>query len=236
MAGELRVAVIDDDYFKREGMADLLDKSPHIAVVHCLDQDEALQRPLSWWDEIDIAIVDVFDEQSPGEVGTDMYSGIPALERLKKLDVRTLAITPHREHPLIQLRIHQANVDWVYQRHEVNDLDRLVDTLRYPDASHRPSRPSDNQLGPYGASRARVNDAVQVYQQSEYHPELTEESDCETLSTTYRKLDRFRTRIASTGFRGTEHRLRLQAVPRWPDTRDYVLRLIGRWSRPDKGS
>lgn len=230
LVGELRIAVIDDDYWKREHMAQELDSSPHIAVVHALDQDTAVSWSLAQWEQIDIAIVDVFDEMAPGEIGTDMYSGIPALERLKRLEVRTLAITPHREHPMIDLRIFQANVDWVYQRHEINDLDRLVDTLRHPDAGHKPIRPSDVVLKQFGAHRALANDSVRVYERSDFYGSLTQESGRKELQTTWRKIGRFRVAIVHTGFEGTEVKTfdTVRRVPRWPDVRGYVMRVLGR--------
>lgn len=224
---ELRIAVIDDDYWKREHMAQELDSSPHIAVVHALDQDTAVQWSLAQWDAIDIAIVDVVDEMAPGEVGTDMFSGIQALERLKHIDVKTLAITPHRHHPIVELRIHQANVNWVYRRFEVNDLERLVDVLLAPAADHQPLRPTDEELARFGAHVALPNDSIRVYEQSEFHGLLTDQSGRKELGTTYRKLERFRLAVARTGFKGTEYRVS-RGGPRWPDVRSYLLRALGR--------
>jgi hypothetical protein len=204
---ELRIAVIDDDYWKREHMAQELDSSPHIAVVHALDQDTAVAWSLAQWDEIDIAIVDVVDEMAPGEVGTDMFSGIQALERLKHIDVKTLAITPHRHHPIVELRIHQANVNWVYRRYEVNDLDRLVDVLLAPASDHQPVRPADDELERFGARVALPNNSVRAYERSEFHGLLTDDSGQKELKTTYRKLERFRHAVVRTGFKGTEYRV-----------------------------
>lgn len=224
---ELRIAVIDDDYWKREHMAQELDSSPHIAVVHALDQDTAVRWSLSQWEEIDIAIVDVVDEMAPGEVGTDMFSGIQALERLKAIDVRTLAITPHLHHPLVELRIFQANADWVYRRYEVNDLARLIDVLREPSGDHRHARPSDADLARFGAHRALPNNSVRVYEESEFLGLLTGETGRKELRATYRRLESFRIAVAKTGFRGTEYRTN-ERGPRWPDVRTYLLRVLGR--------
>ncbi len=91
---ELRVVVIDDDHWKRTAMAQELDADPRIAVVHVIDQDEAVQWPLERWENVGVAIIDVFDENSPAEVGTDVFSGISALDRLRDLPVRTFAVTP----------------------------------------------------------------------------------------------------------------------------------------------
>ena len=81
-------------------MAQELDRSPHIAVVHAIDQDEAATWTRDRWESLDFVIVDVYDEYAPGEIGTDVFSGIPAIERLRNFEVDTLAVMPHRHHPL----------------------------------------------------------------------------------------------------------------------------------------
>ena len=140
--------------------------------------------------------------------------------------VRTLAITPHRQHPIVELRIFQANANWVYRRHELNDLDRLIDALLSPAPDHRPVRPDDEVLRSFGAGLALPNRSVQIYEASEFHARLTEDSGRKELRTTYRKLESFRIAITRTGFNGTEYRH--DGGPRWPDVRAYVLRAIGR--------
>jgi hypothetical protein len=231
----MRVVVIDDDHWKRSAMAAELDAHPSIGVVHVIDQDEAVAWPISRWEEIDVAVVDVFDENAPSEVGTDVFSGIAALDRLKELPVRTLAITPHCQHPLIQMRIFESRADALYHRWEVNDLGRLVDAILNPDDDHAPARPASPVLAAYGARRAATNSAVRVYERSPLFGLLRSDVGLKSLHLPRRTTDHFRTDIADTGFDGTEdlsYAGRRHLAPRWPDVRDFVLTLLGRRSVP----
>jgi len=230
-----RIVVVDDDHWKRAAMAAELDAHPTIATIDVIDQDEAVAWPAERWEDVDIAIVDVFDENAPAEVGTDVFSGIAALERLKDLQVRTLAITPHCQHPLIQLRIHQAGADWLYHRWEVNDLDRLVAAIIDPQEDHVPLRPPEAVLAAHGSRRAQANQAVRLYEGSSLFGLLRPELGLKSLTLPRRTVDRFRRGISKTGFEGTEDlSLSHQGVrtPRWPDVRDFVLTLIGRHDVP----
>lgn len=231
----LRVVVVDDDHWKRTAMAQELDSDPRIDVIDVIDQHQAVEWPLERWEGIDVAIVDVFDENAPAEIGTDVFSGISALDRLRDLPVRTFAITPHCQHPLIQLRIFQAEADWLYHRWEVNDPERLVSALIEPGVDHAPQRPTDEVLRLYGSRRLSANRAVTVYQRSPLSGLLRPGIGLKSLYVPRRRVDRFRVEVAEVGFDGTEG---LSAVaptrraPRWPDVRDFLLTLLGRQSTP----
>lgn len=232
---EVRVVLVDDDYWTRTSMAQELDRHPQIAVVGAIDQTEAVLWPPERWDDVDLAIVDVFDEEAPSEVGTDVFSGITALDHLRTLPVRALAITPHCQHPLVRLRIHQAEADWLYHRWEVKDLDLLAEVVLFPQPDHRPVRPSDEELAMHGAHRARANAAVQVYEDSVLYPLVQPEVGLKSLHLPRRVVDQFRRRVHRTGFTGTEDLSTAdhpQRVPRWPDVRDYLLSLLGRRDVP----
>lgn len=227
--------MVDDCHWKRTAMAQELDADPRIGVVHVVDQDEAVHWPLERWEGVDVAIVDVFDEYAPAEVGTDVFSGISALDRLRDLPVRTFAITPHCQHPLIQLRIHQAKADWLYHRWEVNDPERLVAALLDPQEDHVPQRPTDAVLRGYGARRAYANRAVRLYKSSALSGLLRPGIGIKSLYLPRRTVDAFRVDVAGTGFDGTEElstATRTHRAPRWPDVRDFLLTLLGRRSTP----
>lgn len=233
--GTLRVVVIDDDHWKRTAMAQELDADPRIGVVGIIDQDEAILWPRERWNDVDVAIVDVFDENAPSEIGTDVFSGISALDRLRDLPVRTFAITPHCQHPLIQLRIHQAQADWLYHRWEVNDPDRLVSALLDPRPDHVPQRPKDSVLRQYGSQRAHTNRAITLYQRSALSGLLRPRIGIKSLHLPRSKIERLRVEVARSGFDGTEELStanRIHRAPRWPDVRDYLLTLLGRQSTP----
>lgn len=235
MGRELRVAVIEDDYFKRGHMAQELDRSPHIAVVHALDQDTARSWTAEQWEDLDFAIVDVIDEYAPGEVGTDLFSGIDALERLRRLDVRTLALTPHRHHPLVEHRIYQSGANYLYRWSEVNDLERLVDALLHPDPAHAPTPVSRAVLRSHGAELAKTNLAVRIYEESTLYGRLRSGVTHRGLWLPRRVIDRFSGRIQAAGFDGIDHVGPIDDAgrrPRWNQVRDYLLVLLGRKDAP----
>ncbi len=227
----LRVALVDDNYWKRSAMATELNAHEAIDVVLVCDQDHALTMPDELWIDIDLAIVDVFDEYAPGEIGTDVFSGISALERLRSLPATTIAITPLGGHPLIDLRIFQSGADWVYHSREVNDPGELVAAVLTPTDSHHPVRPSAHSLAEHGAAAAQANDAVHAYERSPLHGRLRADIGHKSLGVPRRGIDSFRGRIHRTGFRSTEHLStadRAIRIARWPDVRDYMLKLLGR--------
>jgi len=229
------VVVIDDDHWKRTAMAGELAADPRVEVVDAIDQDTAVLWPPDRWTGVDMAIVDVFDENAPSEIGTDVYSGIAALDKLRDLPVRTLAITPHCQHPLIQLRIYQSGADWLYHRWEINGPDKLLAVVLDPDADHVPQRPDDEVLRGYGARRAQVNESVRLYLRSPFNGLLRSGTEAKDLEIPRRVIQRFRIEISDSGYDGTEmvsNATRIHKGPRWPDVRDYLLTLLGRRGTP----
>ena len=231
---ELQVAIVDDNRYTREHMREELDRSPHIAVVFALDQDEALAWSSERWNEVDVAIVDVFDESAPFEPGTDLYSGISVLHRLRALPVRTIALTAHRFHPLVEQRIFESGADHLYHRWQVNDFVELEAAVLAPDPSHRPSSVPASVLRRYGADLAQINLSVITYERSALHGRLEADATHRTVRVTRRTLDAFAEAIRRLGFhappppntRGVRDRAR------WPDVRDYLLVLLGRKDVP----
>lgn len=227
--------MVDDDHWKLTAMARELASHPEIEVVAAVDQDQAQLWPLDRWQDVDLAVVDVFDENAPSEVGTDVYSGIALLDRLRELPVDTLAITPHCQHPLVQLRIYQSGADWLYHRWEVNDPESLIAVVLEPDDDHAPQRPDQEELWQHGAHRAHTNRAVARYLRSPFAGRIRSETELDELGLPRRAVTQFRVEIAETGFTGTEllsTATRVHKAPRWPDVRDYLLTLLGRRSTP----
>ena len=213
-------------------MALQLEVLPEIDVVCELDQDTALAWPLENWSDVDVAVVDILDEFAPSEKGSDVYSGIMTLHRIRGLPVRTVAIVPHPGNPLLGLRIHEAGADSVYHRWELNDIDQLERAITQPDPDRAPVRPDESELSRFGARvSAQVNDAVAHYERSLLYGQVAPDIGQKSLTVSRRSIDRFRRQIAETGFDGTETRstaTRRVVAPRWPDVRDYLLRLLGR--------
>lgn len=228
--------MVDDDFWRRGHMSKMLNDSPEISVVHSLHQDEAAAWSSDRWADIDLAIIDVIDEAALGEVGTDVYSGIVAIDRLRSTKVVTIALTPHRSHPLVEFRIFEAGADFVYRRWEVNDPTCLIDVVLHPDSGHAPRRPANATLTRFGARGAKPNRAVELLERSPLAGRLIVGASHRTVRIPRRELDRFRRDIHRTGFESTEMLDdvggTVNRAARWPDTRDYVLRLLGRKDTP----
>lgn len=227
--------MIEDDPWKRGALVDRLAASGQVEVVSALDQDDASSRAESFWTSVDIALVDVYDDQAPGEVGTDLYSGITAIERLAPLNVAVVAMIPHTPHPLVQLRLAHANPDRVYRRWELGDVSRVLDALQTDGPGRRPVWPMVDELRRCGAERARPNAAVAAYLDSPLSGMLRPGLRLSEIAVSRRQVDQLRLSIGRTGFSGTEQlsgARRTVLAPRWPDVRDYLLRLLGRLDAP----
>jgi hypothetical protein len=230
-----RIAVVEDDPWKRGALVDRLAASREVEVVAALDQDDVAGRAESFWTSVEVALVDVYDEQAPGEVGTDLYSGITAIERLTPLKVTVVAVIPHTPHPLVQLRLAHANPDRVYRRWELDDVSRVLDALQADGPDRRPAWPLVDALRRCGAERAHPNAAVAAYLDSPLSGMLRPELRLSEIGLSRRQVDQLRFSIGRTGFSGTEQlsgAQRAVLAPRWPDVRDYLLRLLGRLDAP----
>lgn len=230
-----RVAVVEDDPWKRGALADRLSGSGQVEVVSALDQDDAARRSKDFWSSVDIALVDVYDDRAPGEVGSDLYSGITAIERLAPLDVAVVAMIPHTPHPLVQLRLAHARPDRVYRRWELADVPRILDAFREDGRDRRPVSPSVAELRRFGADRARPNVAIAAYLASPLNGMLRPGLKSSEVGLPRRTVDELRFAVARAGFAGVEQlsgAQRAVLAPRWPDVRDYLLRLLGRLDAP----
>lgn len=229
----MRVAVIEDDSWKRSAMAEHLHAHRLVEVVHALDQDEAAAWGHDRWGDVDTALVDVWDDNAPGEVGTDLYSGISAIEQLRGTHVKVLAILPHLPHPVVQLRLHQSGAHWAYRRWELATTDDVVTALHWSRPERGPVRPPASELARFGIASGRPNDAVRAYIASELGGRLRPEMSHKQLLPIKRaEIDALKKAISATGLRPTGDLADPRGVPRWPEVRDYVLRALGRLDAP----
>ena len=230
-----RVVVIDDNTYAREGLRRVLDAHEDIEVVHAMSHDDATEWSDEQFGEFDCAVVEVIDELARNEAGTDLFSGIDALERLRRLPVTTYAVTPHRHHPIVEQRIYQSGADFIYRQFEINDAEWFVSQLISPDDAHRVRPVPSTELQKFGAERSRTNDAVDALEDSPLHGLLTasvSHSGLRRAGLPRRTLDDFVETIRRTGlstpvgrrmtFDGSERK------PRFPEVKLYLLTLLGR--------
>lgn len=248
MAGELKVVVVDDDEWKREGMSSRLDATREVDVVASVDQDEAALWPHSRWRDIGAVVVDVYDDRATGEIGTDLYSGVKVVERVRDLPVRCLAVTPHCAHPLVRLRLQHAKPDYCYHRFQLASLDQLIEAVRFPDREHRLPELATGEVARLGARKLRTNDLVRVFEASVLHGKLQATSGLKQLDragVSRRAINAFRRQTVEAGYRhvetlpeGRQWERSPDELPRWPVVRELMLRMLGRqdgpWSEYDK--
>jgi hypothetical protein len=238
----MKVVIVDDDEFKRAGMAHRLASSPEINVVDTVDQDTAAAQPLSTWESIDAVIVDVCDDRALGEVGTDVYSGVNAVERVSSIrNLRCIAITPVCANPLVRLRLQHARPDYSYHRFQLNDLDALLEAIRYPDKSHRLPELPPQDVKRLGGSNFAPNKMVRSFVASPLHGHLQATSghkELKAVGIERSAIDAYCTEVELAGYNHIDTLPRsrrkdlLYISPRWPVVRSLTLKLLGRQDAP----
>ena len=182
MAGRVKVVIVDDDEFKRAGMAERLDSTSEIEIVDTIDQDTAAVRALAEWEAIDAVLVDVCDDRALGEIGTDVYSGISVVERVRRIrNLRCIAITPTCANPLVRLRLQHAHPDYSYHRFQLNSLDALLDAVRFPDREHGLAELPAEKVRRLGGPNFAVNTMVRAFVGSPLHGHLQADSSHKVL-------------------------------------------------------
>jgi hypothetical protein len=248
MASEVRVVIVDDDCWKREGMGSRLDATPEVNVVASLSPDDAAEWSQDRWADIDTVVVDVYDDRAVGQVGTDLYSGIGIVERVRDLSVRCLAVTPYCAHPLVRLRLKQASPDFCYHRYQLASLDDLREAACFPNRDQRLPDLPVAEIRRLGARKLKANDLVRAYVASPLHGKLQLSTGLKQLSgldLCRRDLNRLRETAVDLGYRyfdtldrDRQAEYSVEQVPRWPVIRELLLHLLGRldgpWSEYDR--
>ncbi len=241
----LRVVVVDDDEWKRRAMADRLDATDEFKVVGATDQDAAVLWAREEWAGVDAAVIDVFDDRAPGEVGTDMYSGIMVVDRLRDLSIRSIAVTPSCAHPLVQLRLAQARPGYVYHRYQLANFEQLSEAIRFPARDRKVPEPDPELIRDFGARNLRANDVVRAYLVSPLKGLLQRDlghKELKRAGLPRSAIDNLKSTVARLGYQVAESNRasgRIDATggdpklePRWPEVRDLLLTLLGRQDFP----
>ena len=225
----MRVALFDDDLLTRAGARAVLragtdrERAIDHVSVHSL-----------WWGlelaperlrSFDCVVVDVHDEtRARWEVGTDVYTGIEVVERLRSAgsEARVVGVTPTRPDPLLTERLIGCGVDEVRIRGDFQRSADLLDAVRGASPAHRPVRYPAWVLIEEGlVPEADVGRAMAAYKASPLYGRIR--PDATQLAIGSRRASvALRDRVIATGFVGSGAR------PRWNEVRDYLLKLAGR--------
>ena len=153
----LRVGIVDDDPWVREGRAAALERSGEVELVLCTDHAEALTR--DGWDDVDVLLLDAHDPTA----GFDQFAGVRIVERVRRVrgreDTRIVVLTGHAFNDLLRVRMAEAGADALHPHTDVRTAEALLavvhGTLGADDSAADEAR---RRAGlPSGA---RLNDAV----------------------------------------------------------------------------
>lgn len=238
----IRVVIVDDDVFKREGMANRLRSADDIDVAATVDQDVAAAWKPHEWRGVDVVLVDVCDDVALGQVGTDVYSGIKVVERVSMFEhLRCIAVTPVCAHPYVRLRLQHARPGYTYHRFQLNDEEELLRAVRLPDQRHLLQLLSEAEITELGGLGFRPNELVDAFVASPLHGHLRADSthkQLKALGIPRSAIDAYCLRVIGAGFEygKTLPRNRgegSQAVePRWNAIRLLTMKLLGRKDAP----
>ncbi len=221
----MRVAIFDDDLLTRWGARSVIAGTDDITESAINTVDEALALTSQELGRFDCVVVDVHDQaREVREVGTDIYTGIAIIGRIRSLgmDTRILAITPTRANPLLTERLIRSGADYLYERWEFQHPEDLVEALLRPDEGHRPLGHPAHVLSEEGlGQRGDPNAAVDAYKSSTLYGRVRPGLTQAAIGPRRAALS-LRDAVIDTGFVGTGAR------PRWNEVRDYLLKLSGR--------
>ena len=120
----LRVGVVDDDPWVREGRAAALGRAGEVAVVLCADHAEALAR--GGWDDVDVLLLDAHDPTA----GFDQFAGVRVVESVRRTrtatQTRIVVLTGHAFNDLLRVRMAEAGADALYAHSDVRTAEALL--------------------------------------------------------------------------------------------------------------
>ncbi len=231
LAEDVCVALVDDDPIYLAGLGQFLSQDLRIRVVASGTHEEAVAWGQEIWDGFDTVFVDIHDESALAVVGEDMYRGITVLELVKQLPVRTVAIVPTSENPLVNLRLAESGADEVFLRAEICDGDTLVRAAREADPSRAARLHNDDVLAKHGARKtSRPNRVVRLYRGSALFGKLhlVKQVRLERHGVSRRQMAKLPRELDDSGFKPPPNETIEPRRTRWPEARLIVLKIIGR--------
>ncbi len=224
----IRVAIVDDDLWIRDGRAAALRTRPLFEVVMAGSHADALAAGDAWAD-VDVALVDAWDRRA----GFDRFPGVAVVSAIRAFghpDTRIVVITGHVLNDALRLRMAEAGADYFYGHEDVADLDALADVIRRPSPARRPSLDA-GELAALGVRRgSRPNDALGWVHDAGYGGVFSGEAQ-KSLGVGRRSLMRIRAEVGDRA-QLTNPVGRGNRAARWPEWQE-IVRFVNRMRGAD---
>lgn len=137
-----RVGVLDDDPWRRRGVAEALRDAGGVIDVMGHGEVGACSASRSWLHEVDVLLVgldgqtDSFDRFAP-LLEAERVAALARVEGVGPLLV--VGLSTARDHPLLPLRASEAGVDHLYWWDRVTDIAALEELVLTPTLASRPT-------------------------------------------------------------------------------------------------
>ncbi|MGH2685580.1 MAG: response regulator [Actinomycetota bacterium] len=215
----LRVAIVDDDPWVREGRAAALQRSG-VEVVHLSDHIEALSR--DGWDDVDVLLVDAHNSGAE----FDRFQGVRVVEKVRsqrpKGELRIVVLTGHAFNDLLRIRMAEAGADVMFAHDAVrsaDDLMAVVDGTGWAAAEVDDGARSRVGVAPGGHVNRAVAWAEQHLGEAALEPGRSQKS----LDLTRRRLITARRRVSDlTGMAGGS-----RSILEWREVAAFLQRARG---------
>jgi CheY-like chemotaxis protein len=238
---DLRVAVIDDDPWRRAGISGALRdveriraRRPDLTVHVVLDAShiEAIEWPRERWADVHVALIDARDESAAFEQGTDMYEGIEVLALLRGQETKTVVMVDRPLPVLLRQRLVEYRATCVFARTELDTFETLIEVIADPPRDRAPLPPTPAQLRRRGVLNGNLGEALRLYRRSKLygllHPGLRHQ-DAEEAIGSRRAVDSFTNAVQERAhLKPSTDRPVKSGKLRFPAVRDLLLKLLGR--------
>ncbi len=220
----VRVAIVDDDLWVREGRASALARAAGISVVFTGDHVEALDRPT--WEDIEVVLVDAHD---PG-ADFDRYRGVMVVAKIRQGPApgpRVVVLTGHSKNDLLRIRMAEAGADEMHAHDDVRtvaDLVALAEGRAAPATLDGATARAKAGLAP----GARLNEAVSWADDNLGEDAIAPGQSQKSLPVSRRRLITARSHLArATGLGPQNGSAANRRLPAWQEVAEFLQRARG---------
>lgn len=222
----VRVAIVDDDFWVREGRAAALGRVQGIEVGFVGDHCQALDLPT--WDDVEVVLVDAHDP----EAKFDRYQGVAVVARIRAVRVaasgpRVVVITGHGDNDLLRIRMAEAGADELHSHDDVRTVQDLVSLVEGADSRARLDGPADRAKAGL-APNALINEAVSWADDHLGAEAIEPGRSQKSLPVSRRRLITARSHLSrSVGLGPPSGSAASRRLPAWQEVADFLQRARG---------